>query len=488
MPISAEIAAIYARNSKLRGARSVSEQKDIATGVCRENRWRVHGVYEDKRSASRFEARDRKDWLRLLADLERQAFTVLVLWETSRGDRKLTGWATLLDQCRDRRIKIHVINHHRTYEPWVSRDWRTLAEDGVDSHYESEKLSERVLRDSLIAAGNGRPWGTVPYGYQRIYDPHTRQLIAQVELPEEAEIVREIMRRVGAREAVQVVADDLNARGILSPNGGAWRRSTVRVIALNPVYIGKRVHKRNLHDGQWDGLVTEREFRKVVAHLTDPARLTTRPGSQKYLLSYLALCGVCGSDLSGRDHAASRPLPFYKCSASSCVVCPMDALDTYIRDVITGLHAAGDGVFAVGGDELAAQAAVDEAERHKESIKRHILMSGRGDITETELGIVLADLRPRIAEAEVRALRLSAPAPPFNPATGWDAPVPMQKLVVRGFLGRFDGKIQVFRADRPGRRRAGEAMDYSRVLISGERNGEPVIIRAAPGDRARYLQ
>ena len=59
------------------------------------------------------------------------------------------------------------------------RDWRNLAEDGVDSGYESEKTSIRVRRTVAAKMQAGEPFGHCPYGYEREYHPRTRELIAQ---------------------------------------------------------------------------------------------------------------------------------------------------------------------------------------------------------------------------------------------------------------------------------------------------------------------
>jgi site-specific DNA recombinase len=67
---------------------------------------------------------------------------VLWLWESSRGDRKLSSWAAMLETCREHKVGIYVVTHRRLYDMVNGREWKTLAEDRVDSQAESDKTSE----------------------------------------------------------------------------------------------------------------------------------------------------------------------------------------------------------------------------------------------------------------------------------------------------------------------------------------------------------
>ncbi|MFI9559353.1 recombinase family protein [Nonomuraea endophytica] len=148
-------AAIYDRVSKdtRRDATSVRNQHQATQAACAANGWLIAGTYTDNhRSASRFATRPREDWERLLEDLGGGLYDVLVLWESSRGDRELEMWARLLNLCRRRGILIHVTTHHGTYDMQYPRGRRALADDGVNSAYEVEKTSHRIRRDILVNA------------------------------------------------------------------------------------------------------------------------------------------------------------------------------------------------------------------------------------------------------------------------------------------------------------------------------------------------
>jgi DNA invertase Pin-like site-specific DNA recombinase len=103
-------AGLYGRVSTT--DQSVIRQHTENLDACEKYGWRPAEYADEGLSASRFAGRhggaNRRDWGRLLADLSASRLAVLILWETSRGDRQLAGWATLLDTCRKHGVLIHV--------------------------------------------------------------------------------------------------------------------------------------------------------------------------------------------------------------------------------------------------------------------------------------------------------------------------------------------------------------------------------------------
>jgi site-specific DNA recombinase len=293
-------AAIYDRVSadKRRDARSVGEQEAANVAACDRYRWHVEEVFTDNdRSASRFARKTRPDWDRLIEKLAAGHFDVILLWEPSRGDRKPGEWMGFLDTCRELAVLIHITSHDRTYDVRKPRDWRTLAEDGVDSAYESEKVSERIRRGTRARAAEGRPHGKRLFGFQRVYDAATGQLIGQEIDPKQAAVIRSIADMVARGMPLTAIAVQFNQEGILSPRGALWRGTQIKRLILNPAYIGYRTHlgEKVLSPEWFPPILDEHTYYVCASKLTDPARGEQRPSSIKHLLSGLAVCGVCGS-------------------------------------------------------------------------------------------------------------------------------------------------------------------------------------------------
>lgn len=424
-PLSAAILGRVSRD-RSREQRSVVQQQDDNRKACAAQGWIIPpgGEYQDIGSASRFAAKTREDWPRLLAALDAGKHDVVVMWEPSRGSRQLHEWALFLDTCRDRHVLIHVTDHGKTYDLDNPRDWRSLADDGVDSAYESEKTRQRILRDIKASAKAGRPHGKVQYGYERIYDEKTRKLAMQRPASPAAEVVAEIITRIANREPLSAIRDDLNARAFPSPSGGQWTTASMRRITRCPVYIGMRPsggvrHKNGRYTGAdlipaiWPAIVAEDIWREAQQVLDDPQRRTTRPGRYRWLLSYIARCAECGSPM--HVHFARRrttpPVPLYECLGRSghCRIAVQAApADEWVGEHVIAYLSRPDVYEGINrGDSAEAAAARTEAAR---------LQAELDDWAETTVSarayrIHEAKLLPRIEDALHRARMLAVPLP-----------------------------------------------------------------------------
>jgi site-specific DNA recombinase len=402
-------------------SRSVPQQVDDLRAVCGREGWRVADEYpEPDRSASRFAKRDRPQWARLMADLRAGRFDVVVLWEPSRGDRRLTGWSEFLDECRTRNVLIHVTSHRRTYDLSNARDWKSLAEDGIDSAWESEKTSMRIRRDLADAAERGRPHGRLAYGYMRQYDVRTGKLDSQVPHPEQAPVVAGIISRIADGEAVSAIVNDLATRSVLSPTGKPrWARGTIcRLVLEGVVYIGKRRHNGGpLLDGDWEPLVPEDVYWRAVAVLSDPARKPRgggiRPGRARWLLSYIATCAVCDGPLSVRHQprAGSAQVAYYRCIRRGCVSAPAELLEGQVADEVMRWHTEpGRHEELAGRDDVAAQAARDEAKAERARLAGFEEDAIAGRISSASFARIAAGIEAHVAELDERAKQLTVPA------------------------------------------------------------------------------
>lgn len=79
--------------------------------------WQLHpdSYRDDDRSASRYAKRDREDFKRLIEDLKADRFGagIRILWESSRGSRRVSEWLLLVELCEERGILIFVTSNCR---------------------------------------------------------------------------------------------------------------------------------------------------------------------------------------------------------------------------------------------------------------------------------------------------------------------------------------------------------------------------------------
>ncbi len=354
-------------------SRSVEQQNRAGSTAAQDQGWRVAGRYPDPGlSASRFARRGRPEWSRLVTDIEAGRLDIVVMWASSRGGRELEEWARFLNACRKRSVRIFVTSEGRLYDLAIARDWKSLAEDGIDSAYDSEKISMNSRRGIADSVSRGEPTGRIPFGYTRRYEldptrPKGKRAI-QVPHPDEAPIVREVIERIAADEAVSAILRDLDKRGITTRAGAPWSRSAVtRLVLEGVVYIGKRRHNGSpLQDGDWPPIVDEDIYWRAVNVLSDPARKPQgggiRPGRARWLLSYIAECGVCGGPLSMRHLPRSGgQTAYYRC-VKGCVSAPVRWLDDMTTFAVVQVCSVPE-LYEVltGGSDREASAARDEA-------------------------------------------------------------------------------------------------------------------------------
>lgn len=411
-------AGIYARQS-LGNKKSIGEQDDLCTGDAELLGWQVADHYEDRVSASRFGKSERPGWVRLVSDLEASKLDVVVVWEASRGDRKLTTWSAFLDLCAATRTLIRVTDAERTLDPIDPADWEWLAREGINAVTESNKLSKRCRRGQMGQAKSGRPHGRVPYGYIRRYDPVTRELTGQEPHPEQAPVVVELIRRIAAGETLSEVAGDFNKRGLPAAGGKPWDRQRLREY-VNPIYIGKRTHKGQLFDTDWWPAIVEEETFWAARRVLDSRRREGTRGSRlEYWLSGVATCSVCDGPMRGRSAGTGSTWTRdrYHCAGGTgCVSVAAEDLEAEVLAYLLGRLARPDVYEQLRRvDQTAdreAQAARDEVARLEAQLEdwRKSATDGRGT-TAVTLAVVEADLTVKIKAANRRADLVSIPPP-----------------------------------------------------------------------------
>lgn len=319
------VAREYLRVSKSDGDRYTDHSKSTdeqtaenQVAIARQG-WKRHPspITEPDVSASRFSKVLREKFWNMLAEIESGQFgaDILVLWESSRGSRRVGEWEDLIDACAAQRIQIWVTTHSRLYDPRNNRDRRYMLDDAVDSDYESGKTSDRLRRAMRANAEAGRVHGKNLYGYRRIreYDPAKRKqvLVEIIEDPDQAPIVKEAVRRVIAGESYHQVAKSFNEREIPIRREAykdhnkmkGWTSVSIKQMIEMPAYRGIRQHTRDgvreLLDVEtmWPALISPEEWAALEARFAHDKQKwpNSRSDEIKHMLSGVARCGVCGS-------------------------------------------------------------------------------------------------------------------------------------------------------------------------------------------------
>ena len=205
--------------------------------------------------------------------------------------------------------------------------------------FEVEQMSEREQRKIRQNVEQGLP----PSG-QRCYG-YTKDGWEIV--PDEAEDVRGMFDSLLAGTSLLGIVRDLNGRGRLNRNGRAWDHNAVRQLLLNERFAALREYpprkKRSdapgqLYPGRWPAIVGEETWRAAKHLLDDEARLTSHGDtSRKWLLSGIALCGVCndGTTVTSGSRGIDKrrgggTQPIYRCRKIKHIARFTDPIDELV--------------------------------------------------------------------------------------------------------------------------------------------------------------
>ncbi|WP_436759420.1 recombinase family protein [Streptosporangium sp. V21-05] len=349
----------------------VQRQEGDLRGLAAKLDWDVVGVYIDN-DLSAYSGKPRPDYQRMLVDLQAGIAGAVLAWHNDRLHRLPAELEEYINVCDPRGIITQTFKAGSL--DLSTPSGRMVARQlGAVARFESEHKADRIKAKHLQLAKDGKSTGGGfrPYGYRRIYDhpdpPH--RLLREELIPEEAEIIRECVRRVLAGEALAAVCRDLNRRGVPTSSTGIWTARQVasaaevgggevaeeiraRLAAEEPAsaiardlmgrdvplpvpggwstptlarmltsarIAGLREHRpRSRHQtkrvrtgeimgvGEWPAIITPAESARLRVMLADPARRVSPGPTGKYLLTGLIYCDLCKHRMVGRSKSGGR--------------------------------------------------------------------------------------------------------------------------------------------------------------------------------------
>ncbi|MDQ0283802.1 recombinase family protein [Rhodococcoides fascians] len=390
--------------------RSVGEQEAECREVCAREGWDVAEVLTDNDTgASRWSGKNRPAY----RDLERalQPGDVLVTWEASRAQRDLKAYVQLRDLCAERGVLWSYSG--RTYDLTRGDDRFTTGLDALLSEKEAEQTRERVLRGVRANAAAGKPHGKLPYGYRILRDPETGESMTRVPDEVTAPHVREIVRRLLEGEALYAICKDFDARGIPGPrpdregNAVKWNPITMRKIAESPTYAALRVHKGAVTGpATWEPLISQDDHDAILALLSDPSRSSTTGRKPAWLLTGIALCGVCGGKV---NRAKNRGYDTYVCREGFCVTRRTTHVDKLVGEAVVRRLEKPDILELLNTTSTEGADALAESRSLRQRLDSFTDQAADGALSAAALARVEAKLLPQIAAAERRARSLVLP-------------------------------------------------------------------------------
>ena len=253
--------------------------------------------------------KNRKEFLRMIADAELGIFDMVVVKDISRFARNTVDLLQNIRKLKSLGIETQFLTANMTS---MGNSEFVLTIFGALAQEESANTSKRVKFGKKINAEKGRVPNIV-YGYDKTIGDYFNLTIN----PQEAAIVQQIYHwYVVESYGAFKIAQTLNQKGIRTKRNCEWSQNAIRRILGNPLYTGKIVNgkeeiadfltgKRNQRDeSEW--MVVERSDLQIVpTELFEQAQQIIQKRvssfsqskerqSNKHLFSTVIKCKECG--------------------------------------------------------------------------------------------------------------------------------------------------------------------------------------------------
>jgi site-specific DNA recombinase len=277
----------------------------------------------------------RPAFTQLLAAIKRGDVDTILVWHTDRLYRRVRDLVDIVEMAEKHALKILTVKAGDL--DLATPAGRMLA--GMLGHaarYEVEQKGARQVAANIQRANAGHwQFSNRPYGYERIN--------SKVQIVEpEAAIIREAFDRYLNGETYYAIMQDLNDRGVPTLTGKAWTITQLRERLKNPAYAGIRTYKGEVvATGDWEPIISAEIWERF--NTTKTRRKTRHDWSNKtkYLLSGLAVCGVCGGRMMARPEYrrkqadGTKPVVMtYQCTTNWCVSRKLEPVDELVHEVV----------------------------------------------------------------------------------------------------------------------------------------------------------
>lgn len=450
-------AAVYTRISMDDGSTlGIQRQAKDCIALASERAWIVSRVYVDN-GVSASTGGSRPEYDEMLQAIREGRHDAVIVWDLDRLHRRpaeLEEFIELAD-----RYGIQLASVDGDVDVSTAQGRFVARVKGALARAEAESIGRRIRRKQLELAeagvvGNG---GIRPFGYTE-----DRMHI----VVHEAEVIREVARRVLDGDSLRGIARDLDRRGFATVRGRAWSTRSLRDILLRPRTAGLRQYQgRVIGEAVWPAILDRDTWEAVSAILESPARRP--PGMtnvRRHLLSGIVSCGVCRKPLvSHHDTKAQRAYLSYVCRERGCGKVRVSA--RYLDDAVTRLvldKLERDAAAPIGSQDVAQlDGQIQAVEARLEQATDEFAHDP--DVTPDQLRRITRHLRAQLEELYNRRADLVwsdvlGGVEPRQLRDRWDQ-LPLARM--RGIIFKATkGSLVVFPASR-----RGPGFDPSRVDV-----------------------
>lgn len=298
-----------------------------------------------------------------IADAREGRRSAIIGWDADRLTRDPRQNEDFIDMTEDYGIELATVTGD--YDLATSGGRLHFRIKGAIARHESEHRSERVaLKHAELRAAGKWQGGQRAFGWRVVPVLADDQVKYQLELDDdEAELVREAARRILQGGSLAGIAKDWAQRGIKRPRGRFWDTHLLRELLTAPRIAGLRANGNELVEADWPAIVSQEQYEQLRAILGEAPTRKGPKGPRSYLLSFIVICDLCGSQMVGK--ARSGGIPGYACriERGGCGRLHRFAkpIDDYVRDEVLDalaspqMRAKLDAIYGQSGDDQATE-------------------------------------------------------------------------------------------------------------------------------------
>ncbi|MDX2552787.1 recombinase family protein [Streptomyces stelliscabiei] len=486
--VSQTRAVIYCRISQDRtgAGLGVDRQRQDCEALAERNGWDVVEVYVDN-DVSAYSGKLRKDYRRMLADLDQGTATVVIVWHTDRLTRSIVELEEYIELSDRRGIATHTVQAG-TIDLATPSGRMTARILGAVARQESEHKGHRVARARQQRAlagewsGGIRPFGWgVPTGEVRVkVDRKTGEEVEAPVLdtnqvvPEEAEVIRHWTDTILAGGSVRSLVKWCADKGITTTRGNPVTHTELRDMLMRPRNAGIAVYKgEEVGRGKWEPIVDEAKFRAVVAILTDPTRNMNRGAQPKWVGSLLYRCGrgECGEGMTVTQ-SGGRQYPSYRCPTGHGGGRRAEIVDRFVEDTIVSRLSEPDAheMLLPGPADVDVAALQAEEELIRRRMKNLGGLFGAGELELEPFTEGMDTARAQLAGVTLQLARAATVDPLVGLVGAPDVRKAWRALELDRQRNVLRSLVEVtLKTPRPGRMPDGGYFDYDAVVFDWKR-------------------
>ncbi len=286
---------------------AIEKQIEENRDVIRDKGWILVDGYIDK-GITGTQAKKRNEYIRMLDDIKKDKFDIIVVKDQSRLQRNTMDWYIFLNEIVQNQKKLYLYLENTFFDPkdkFIFGIKAMMAEEYSRDLSKKGNAAKRRRQEKGKPIITNRTWGFKNINGEILIDE------------EEAELVRQIYKLFADGFGGRVVARILRDEGVRNRNGKTLSENTIREIVKNPLYKGIAVMNKEHFDfeakkiiknpeSEWiyrEGIVPqiisdelwERANAQISSRKTVNRKHNVGINKGNTLLSSKIICGECNS-------------------------------------------------------------------------------------------------------------------------------------------------------------------------------------------------